>query len=151
MLNFAHFYNLFYSVTERARRLRAKYALDAQSLRSRLERRIRAIPQSLRSAKIGDLVDKYEIANTAPIPAKAPTREPLKTIGLDAKAERALPSLPPSRASPSPQVRRMRNGKHGAEIVVSEDAEDSIPAQVHGTKRTRYIGHGTTYYLSLRD
>ena len=126
-----------YSVTERARRLRAKYALDAQSLRSRLERRIRAIPQSLRAAKIGDLVDKYDAADTAPTPAAAPIREPLKAIGPDAKAERALPSLPPPRASPSPQVRRMRNGKHGAEIVVSEDAEDAIPAQVHGTKRTR--------------
>ena len=82
-------------------------------------------------------MEKYDAANAAPALPAVPTGEPLKAIGLSAKAERPLPSLPTSRASPSPQVRRVRAGKHGAEIVVSEDAEDAIPLQVHGTKRTR--------------
>ena len=82
-------------------------------------------------------MEKYDPAHTAPAPAVIPTREPLKAIGLSAKAERPLPPLPPSRASPSPQIRRMRAGKHGAEVVVSEDAEDAVTPQIHGAKRTR--------------
>lgn len=46
-------------VTERARKLRAQYALQAQSLRTRIELRINRIPHSLRKANMGELHQKY--------------------------------------------------------------------------------------------
>jgi hypothetical protein len=54
-------------VTERARKLRAQYALQAQGLRSRLEMRVNRIPQALRKRNIQDLLDEYA-NNTKPKP-----------------------------------------------------------------------------------
>ena len=48
-----------FTVTERARKLRAQYALQAQSLRTRIELRINRIPTSLRKANMGDLYEQY--------------------------------------------------------------------------------------------
>jgi hypothetical protein len=56
------------SVTERARKLRAQYALQAQGLRARLEMRVNRIPQALRKRNIQDLLDEYA-NNTKPKPA----------------------------------------------------------------------------------
>ena len=56
------------SVTERARKLRAQYALQAQGLRSRLEMRVNRIPQALRKRNIQDLLDEYA-NNAKPKPA----------------------------------------------------------------------------------
>lgn len=47
-------------VTERARKLRAQYNLQAQGLRTRIEIRVNRIPMSLRKAKMGDLADKHK-------------------------------------------------------------------------------------------
>lgn len=46
-------------MTERARKLRAQYALQAQGLRARLEMRINRIPQSMRKMKMEDLVNRH--------------------------------------------------------------------------------------------
>lgn len=51
--------NLQLEVTERARKLRAQYALQAQSLRTRIEMRINRIPSGLRKMKMGELYEKY--------------------------------------------------------------------------------------------
>lgn len=51
--------NLQLEITERARKLRAQYALQAQSLRTRIELRINRIPTSLRKANMGELWEKY--------------------------------------------------------------------------------------------
>ncbi|RYP46707.1 hypothetical protein DL768_007140 [Monosporascus sp. mg162] len=50
--------NLQLEITERARRLRAQYNIQAQQLRSRVEMRINRIPTTLRKAKMGDLLAK---------------------------------------------------------------------------------------------
>lgn len=50
----------FHQVTERARKLRAQYALQAQSLRTRIELRINRIPTSIRKANMGELFAKYQ-------------------------------------------------------------------------------------------
>jgi hypothetical protein len=55
-------------VTERARKLRAQYALQAQGLRTRLEMRVNRIPQALRKRNIQDLLDEYA-NNVNPKPA----------------------------------------------------------------------------------
>lgn len=46
------------AVTERARRLRAQYNIQAQQLRSRVEMRINRIPSTLRKMKMGELLAK---------------------------------------------------------------------------------------------
>ncbi|KAL9047265.1 MAG: hypothetical protein Q9214_000118 [Letrouitia sp. 1 TL-2023] len=52
--------NLQLEVTERARKLRAQYALQAQSLHTRIEMRVNRIPTSLRKANIGELYEKLK-------------------------------------------------------------------------------------------
>ncbi|KAL8643165.1 MAG: hypothetical protein Q9228_000227 [Teloschistes exilis] len=65
--------NLQLEITERARKLRAQYALQAQSLRTRIELRINRIPQAIRKANMGELYDKYlENTRQPPETAKAP-------------------------------------------------------------------------------
>lgn len=75
------------SVTERARRLRAQYSLQAQGLRSRIEIRVNRIPISLRNMTMGDLLARYERKDdqrtAVPLPApptesRAPPRVPAK-------------------------------------------------------------------------
>lgn len=51
--------NLQLEITERARKLRAQYALQAQGLRTRLEIRVHRIPAGLRKATIGELLEKH--------------------------------------------------------------------------------------------
>ncbi|MCJ1397358.1 hypothetical protein MMC11_000551 [Xylographa trunciseda] len=51
--------NLQLEITERARKLRAQYALQSQSLRTRVESRVNRIPKNLRTAKMGELLLKY--------------------------------------------------------------------------------------------
>ncbi|CZT07195.1 uncharacterized protein RAG0_12724 [Rhynchosporium agropyri] len=51
--------NLQLEITERARKLRAQYNLQAQGLRTRIEIRVNRIPMALRRAKMGDLHMKY--------------------------------------------------------------------------------------------
>ncbi|ATY63435.1 hypothetical protein A9K55_008026 [Cordyceps militaris] len=66
--------NLQLEITERARRLRAQYNLQAQGLRSRIEIRVNRIPTALRKMKMGDLLLKYinqeQAALRPPVPAK---------------------------------------------------------------------------------
>ncbi|KAH8179676.1 Borealin-lik [Sarocladium implicatum] len=71
--------NLQLEITERARRLRAQYHMQAQGLRSRIEIRINRIPMSLRKMKMNDLlqkcIDQEQAKTTAslkppPVPAK---------------------------------------------------------------------------------
>ncbi|KAL8768723.1 MAG: hypothetical protein Q9209_005141 [Squamulea sp. 1 TL-2023] len=51
--------NLQLEITERARKLRAQYALQAQNLRTRIELRVNRIPTAMRKANLGELYEKY--------------------------------------------------------------------------------------------
>ncbi|KAK0936359.1 hypothetical protein LTR29_012032 [Friedmanniomyces endolithicus] len=69
--------NLQLEITERARKLRAQYALQAQGLRTRLEMRVNRIPQALRQRKMGDLLAEHaEKARVTAAPA-VPQKDPL--------------------------------------------------------------------------
>ncbi|KAK1253154.1 hypothetical protein MKX08_004341 [Trichoderma sp. CBMAI-0020] len=86
--------NLRLEITERARRLRAQYHLQAQGLRSRVEIRLNRIPTALRRATMGELLLKYaEQAQRAPTPRPLPV--PVKDL-----------PLPPSPQKPSHQTTR---------------------------------------------
>ena len=98
-------------VTKRARKLRAQYALQAQSLRTRIELRINRIPASLRKANLGELLDKY---------TKISDQEQ-QSAAREGKAIEVAPSN-----APGP-------------IAASEDADSAERPEIRGTKRTRLV------------
>lgn len=100
-------------VTERARKLRAQYALQAQSLRTRIELRINRIPTSLRSEKMGELFTKY-------MEIMKPEQCMLSSIIAETKP--SSKALPLAMASSNPE---------GLKTVVS--------TQIRGTKRKRCV------------
>lgn len=88
-----------FPVTERARRLRAQYHLQAQGLRSRIEIRLNRIPTALRKATMGDLLLKY---------AEQAQRAPSRPLPLPVKDLPLLPSpqKPIHQTTRAPQVGR---------------------------------------------
>ncbi|KAI1336447.1 Borealin N terminal-domain-containing protein [Xylariaceae sp. FL0016] len=83
--------NLQLEITERARRLRAQYNVQAQQLRSRVEMRVNRIPTTLRKLKMGDLLEK----SLKPQPSK-PTQAPYV----------AKPPPVPAKDGTSPKIAR---------------------------------------------
>ncbi|RMZ19111.1 hypothetical protein D0859_16900 [Hortaea werneckii] len=99
--------NLQLEITERARKLRAQYAMQAQGLRTRLEMRVNRIPQGLRKRNIQDLLDEHAQREkpqpAPPVPASntEPTTYPPPTIK---KTPNSHPTTSPTRKSaPKPQ------------------------------------------------
>jgi hypothetical protein len=91
------------TVTERARKLRAQYTMQAQQLRTRIEIRVNRIPIALRKAKMGDLFLKYAETAANPIASTShKVKSPAKNL-IQAGQSR-------SRAGPSPNrgVKRLR-------------------------------------------
>ncbi|KAF2773230.1 hypothetical protein EJ03DRAFT_347757 [Teratosphaeria nubilosa] len=113
--------NLQLEITERARKLRAQYALQAQGLRARLEMRVNRIPSALRKRNIQELRDEHmqksRPAPAPPVPAKDPA-----------------PTIPPR----SP----LRNSvkRHSDAMEAHEDKEDE-PAEdlTHPKKRAKTV------------
>ncbi|KAL8678160.1 MAG: hypothetical protein Q9186_005451 [Xanthomendoza sp. 1 TL-2023] len=103
--------NLQLEITERARKLRAQYALQAQSLRTRIELRVNRIPTAMRKANMGELYNRYlESTRTQELDteteptaeATAPSKQPSPakpTLSLSRYAE---PPPPPSRGTKRP-------------------------------------------------
>ena len=99
-------------VTERARKLRAQYALQAQSLRTRIDLRTNRIPTSIRKASMGELLERHSGLSM-------PNRMGPLEIMKPSESVNGPPALP-------------------NRIVISEDSElVSIPFS-RGTKRKRY-------------
>ena len=112
------------SVTERARKLRAQYALQAQSLRTRIELRINRIPKSLRSANMGELIAKY-LENTKEAENSGP--------------HESETSKPPSK---QPQAEKP--------LPIPSSTKPASTARLRGTKRKRFIHRPIFHYwLSL--
>ncbi|KAG7128580.1 hypothetical protein HYQ44_014862 [Verticillium longisporum] len=90
--------NLQLEITDRARRLRAQYHAQAQSLRSRVEMRVNRIPRSLLKSTMQDLVAKCAeqqkklaaAARPPPVPEKdfPPRASPVKTVNASQPASR---------------------------------------------------------------
>ncbi|PYI18098.1 hypothetical protein BO99DRAFT_362933 [Aspergillus violaceofuscus CBS 115571] len=102
--------NLQLEITERARKLRAQYALQANDLRARIERRINRIPIALRRANMGELLEKH-------MRAQQENTSPRKLLLSPAKASRnfaAISASPKLRkaTTASPSSRRVRKQSH---------------------------------------
>ncbi|KAL6250657.1 hypothetical protein RBB50_002959 [Rhinocladiella similis] len=133
--------NLQLEITERARQLRAGYALQCADLRSRIERRVNRIPLALRKMTMGELMAQYDNSQKPRSPVKQPT-----TLTKD----RPLPPLPHQQHKPTspmrPQPAAARGKKRkSSSIRIASDkenendrlyAQDSLPVQKN-TKRTK--------------
>ncbi|BCR87375.1 uncharacterized protein ACHE_31362A [Aspergillus chevalieri] len=87
--------NLQLEITERARKLRAQYALQTHDLRARIERRVNRIPVALRKAKMGDLLEKHNAslrAHHSPRKVTSPVKRNVTntTTGANARRVRKL-------------------------------------------------------------
>ncbi|KAI1187173.1 Borealin N terminal-domain-containing protein [Nemania serpens] len=120
--------NLQLEITERARRLRAQYNIQAQQLRSRVEMRVNRIPRALRNLKMSDLPTRpgnsqqprpearYQyVAKPPPVPAKDGTSPKPKPI----------PRKPLPTASPARGHKRLSNEISGADKENQSEAIDN--------------------------
>ncbi|KAI8959934.1 Borealin N terminal-domain-containing protein [Daldinia sp. FL1419] len=87
--------NLQLEITERARRLRAQYNIQAQQLRSRVEMRVNRIPTALRKLKMGELLSKSLQTQQPPRPPKtAYVARPPPVPAKDGASAKPLPRKP---------------------------------------------------------
>ncbi|KAM7184160.1 Nbl1 / Borealin N terminal domain containing protein [Naviculisporaceae sp. PSN 640] len=69
--------NLQLEITERARKLRSNYNIQAQTLRTRVEIRLNRVPMALRKVTMGELLQKYSSDAQQPrIPHSSSSRGP---------------------------------------------------------------------------
>ncbi|KAL4786233.1 Borealin N terminal-domain-containing protein [Aspergillus varians] len=115
--------NLQLEITERARKLRAQYALQAQDLRARIERRVNRIPVALRKANMGELLEKHNASlrahldNPSPRKYRSPTKGSRNCTAMSASGRKKAAT-----ASPSP--RRIR--RHSPAGIYSD--KENAPA-----------------------
>ncbi|GES64991.1 Borealin N terminal-domain-containing protein [Aspergillus terreus] len=104
--------NLQLEITERARKLRAQYALQANDLRARIERRVNRIPVALRKANMGELLEKHQAALRAAHGSPSPRKH--ASPAKDARTFAAIPGshgkIKPSVSSPN--ARRVKKQSH---------------------------------------
>ncbi|KAL9124704.1 MAG: hypothetical protein Q9217_005988 [Psora testacea] len=109
------------SVTERARKLRAQYALQAQSLRTRVELRVNRIPTALRKANMGELFSKYEERQQEK--AKVPTTEEQKAVIQNDSVLEAQP-ITEARAPKPMQTAKAKGTKRNSDTMRSAAKEN---------------------------
>jgi hypothetical protein len=121
-------------VTERARHLRAHYALQCADLRSRIERRVNRIPIAMRKMTMGELIAKHS----------APSKPQVTRIPSD--TNKTLPPLPheskpasPIRPIAAPAGRTKKRKSSDIHIASDHDAPEPLP-----TKKTRTTKATTT-------
>ncbi|PKS06521.1 hypothetical protein jhhlp_007269 [Lomentospora prolificans] len=115
--------NLQLEITERARRLRAQYNLQAQGLRSRIEIRVNRIPISLRKMTMGDLLAKFEQQQQQQHPAATLTRPP------PLPAKDLLSRLSPQKSTQSLAYSSYKSNhgyKRSSEEFVGPDKENEL-------------------------
>ncbi|KAI5466772.1 Borealin N terminal-domain-containing protein [Mariannaea sp. PMI_226] len=118
--------NLQLEITERARRLRAQYNLQAQGLRSRIEIRINRIPMALRKLKMADLFLKFQ--------EQEEKRTARPTVAAKTQATRLRPVLA---AGPSVKTTTAGRSKKRMSDAISGDKENEFEHTEHGKKRIR--------------
>lgn len=131
--------NLQLEITERARGLRAHYALQCADLRARIERRINRIPMALRKAKMGDLLDKHSLpavvktastsASQAAMAVILPPKiqeEPLVSVPRGSTTKLLSPIRPVQQTlSSTPRGKKRKT----SDIVIAADRESETEQQ----------------------
>ncbi|KAK8168553.1 Borealin N terminal-domain-containing protein [Phyllosticta citrichinensis] len=117
--------NLQLEATERARKLRAQYALLSQGLRSRLEMRVNRIPSSLRRTNIMDLVEKYSEQSNG---ATSTQTLPSGTRQMQAASKSSTPEVTRGKKRPSNEI------SAGKENAVHRDTDSDLALPKKRTK-----------------
>ncbi|KAI0450672.1 Borealin N terminal-domain-containing protein [Xylaria acuta] len=103
--------NLQLEITERARRLRAQYNIQAQQLRSRVEMRVNRIPTTLRKLKMRELPTRsYQPQHPRPAPRSRYVPKPPPVPAKDGTSPKPIPRKPLPAASPTRGHKRLRCG-----------------------------------------
>ncbi|KAL9636649.1 MAG: hypothetical protein Q9204_002175 [Flavoplaca sp. TL-2023a] len=123
--------NLQLEITERARKLRAQYALQAHNLRARIELRVNRVPTAMRTANMGELYDKY-LESTRKQTSKSETK-PLAEKAEDPERP-ATTVAPPKKpttetASPPPHGTKRPSDHFSAEDDKENTPDPTIPLQ----------------------
>lgn len=124
-------------VTERARRLRAQYALQAKGLRTRVEIRINRIPVAVRRLKMGDLLLKYsETSNEDKV---SQLKSDIKTLERIPPQTLSIASSLPQRGTKRPRFDILQlylEITNGISDVISTDQENNNNNE-NNSKRSR--------------
>ncbi|EXJ74595.1 uncharacterized protein A1O5_02891 [Cladophialophora psammophila CBS 110553] len=145
--------NLQLEITERARQLRAGYALQCADLRARVERRVNRIPLSIRKMTMGELMQQHESSKAMQNRPRASPPNPKPTTSVEVPAPKPLPPLPresgtaklPSPLRSQPQPPATRGGKKrmspliqiALDKVSEHDPSEAAPDTLPVTKNTR--------------
>ena len=132
--------NLQLEITERARGLRAHYALQCADLRARVERRINRIPMALRKAKMGELLEKHSQQAPSKATNTSASQAAMAAILPQKSQERPLTFAPrsPTTKLPSP-IRSVQQplsstprGKKRktSDIVIAADKESEAEQKI---------------------
>ncbi|KAI8956363.1 Borealin N terminal-domain-containing protein [Xylaria longipes] len=108
--------NLQLEISERARRLRAQYNIQAQQLRSRVEMRVNRIPTTLRKLKMRELPTRsYRPQHPRPVPRSQYVPKPPPVPAKDGTSPKPIPRKPLPAASPARGHKRLSNEISGAD------------------------------------
>ncbi|EXJ56418.1 hypothetical protein A1O7_06761 [Cladophialophora yegresii CBS 114405] len=171
--------NLQLEITERARQLRAGYALQCADLRARIERRVNRIPLTMRKMTMRELMEQHQPAR--PVKDAPRASPPKQTISVEVPTpkRKPLPPLPQEHASTKLQSSARQQAQQvqqaptrgkkrpSSEIQIASDKEnerhpDTLPV-VKNNKRpkattaqatrttSRTAKHPTTSVLSPRS
>ncbi|ESZ90502.1 hypothetical protein SBOR_9114 [Sclerotinia borealis F-4128] len=133
--------NLQLEITERARKLRAQYNVQAQGLKTRIEIRVNRIPITMRKRKIGDLFDKHN--NTGAHTARNEVGPPVPPKNTQKK----IP-VEESESGPSTQVAPSRAIKRNS-AEASLDKENNIENPKKRQKAAPILPERTTARVNM--
>ena len=120
------------AVTERARRLRAQYAMQAQDLRSRLERRVNRIPIPLRKTLMGAEYPSLSAASS-------PSRRPKQTSNVGGYSDKENAPVPEAHIpldNPKKRGNPAASGQPRSVSQVLRDAETKVLSPKSSNSRT---------------
>ncbi|KAI1180504.1 Borealin N terminal-domain-containing protein [Nemania sp. FL0916] len=108
--------NLQLEISERARRLRAQYNIQAQQLRSRVEMRVNRIPRTLRNLKMSELPARPARSQPPrPGPRHQYVAKPPPVPAKDGTSPKPIPRKPVPTASPVRAHKRLSHEISGAD------------------------------------
>ncbi|KAI1304776.1 hypothetical protein F5Y03DRAFT_167977 [Xylaria venustula] len=125
--------NLQLEITERARRLRSQYNIQAQQLRSRVEMRVNRIPTTLRRLKMEELPKKTPNSRyVRPVPRSQYVNKPPPVPAKDGTSPKPIPRKPVPAASSILGQKRLSTEISGADKENQGDAIENPKKRLRG-------------------
>ncbi|KAF7853830.1 uncharacterized protein EAF02_011820 [Botrytis sinoallii] len=138
--------NLQLEITERARKLRAQYNVQAQGLKTRIEIRVNRIPISMRKKNIGDLFEKHN--NTGAQAARSEVGPPVPAKNTPKNTHKKIP-VEESESGPSTQVTAPSRTTKRNSDEASLDKENNIDNPKKRQKAVPNLPERTTSRVNM--